>query len=99
MEENKKKTPEENAEDGIIVLTNDLGEDVEFFFLDCIELRGEEYIALIENNDEAEEILILKIESVDDEHENYVGIEDEDLIMEVFDIFKERHKDEFDFRA
>ncbi len=99
MAENKKKTPEENAEDGIIVLTNDLGEDVEFFFLDCIELRGEEYIALIENNDEAEEILILKIESVDDEHENYVGIEDEDLIMEVFDIFKERHKDEFDFRA
>ncbi len=99
MAENKKKTPEENAEDGIIVLTNDLGEDVEFFFLDCIELRGEEYIALIENNDEAEEILILKIESVDDEHENYVGIEDEDLIMEVFDIFKERHKDEFDFRV
>lgn len=99
MAENKKRTEEENAENGIIVLTNDLGEDVEFFFLDCIELRGEEYIALIENNDEADEITILKIESVDDEHENYVGIEDEDLLMEVFDIFKERHKDEFDFKS
>lgn len=99
MADNKKITEEENAENGIIVLTNDLGEDVEFFFLDCIELRGEEYIALIENNDEADEITILKIESVDDEHENYVGIEDEDLLMEVFDIFKERHKDEFDFKS
>lgn len=99
MAENKKRTEEENAENGIIVLTNDLGEDVEFFFLDCIELRGEEYIALIENNDEADEITILKIESVDDEHENYVGIDDEDLLMEIFHIFKERHKDEFDFRA
>lgn len=98
MADNKKRTEEENAENGIIILTNDLGEDVEFFFLDCIELRGEEYIALIENSDEADEITILKIESVDDEHENYVGIEDEDLLMEVFDIFKERHKDEFDFK-
>lgn len=98
MADKKKRTEEENAENGIIVLTNDLGEDVEFFFLDCIELRGEEYIALIENSDEADEITILKIESVDDEHENYVGIEDEDLLMEVFDIFKERHKDEFDFK-
>ena len=43
MAENKKNMTNENGEDGIIVLTNDLGEDVEFFFLDCIELRGEEY--------------------------------------------------------
>lgn len=97
MAENKKNMTNENGEDGIIVLTNDLGEDVEFFFLDCIELRGEEYIVLIENSDEADQVVILKIESVDDEHENYVGIDDEDLLMEVFDLFKERNKDTFGF--
>lgn len=81
----------------IIVLEDNEGNEVEFELLDVVEYEGEEYIVLIENDEEAEEVVILKIESIDDETENYVGIDDEELLSNVFETFKEKYKDEFDF--
>lgn len=84
-------------EANIIVLTDDEGNDVEFEFLDTVEYEGNEYIVLMENVEDTEEVIILKIESLDDENENYVGVDDEETLNKVFQIFKERFKDEFNF--
>ncbi|MBR2715208.1 MAG: DUF1292 domain-containing protein [Ruminococcus sp.] len=81
----------------IITLEDNEGNEVEFELLDVVEYESEEYIVLIENNEEAQDVVILKIESVDDETENYVGIDDEELLSAVFETFKEKYKDEFDF--
>lgn len=81
----------------IITLEDNEGNEVEFELLDVVEYEGEEYIVLIENDEEAQDVVILKIESVDDETENYVGIDDEELLTNVFETFKEKYKDEFDF--
>lgn len=88
---------EEETEDNIIVLTDDNGEDQEFEFLDLIEYENEEYIVIIPSNDEADEVIILKIESLNDEDEQYVGVEDEETLAAVFEIFKEHYKDVVDF--
>ncbi len=81
----------------IITLEDNEGNEVEFELLDVVEYEGEEYIVLIENDEAAQDVVILKIESVDDETENYVGIDDEELLANVFETFKEKYKDEFDF--
>ena len=81
----------------IVTLVDDEGNEVEFELLDVVDYEGEEYVILIENNEEAQDVVILKIESVDDETENYVGIDDEELLSNVFESFKEKYKDEFDF--
>ena len=81
----------------IVTLVDDEGNEVEFELLDVVDYEGEEYVVLIENNEEAQDVVILKIESVDDETENYVGIDDEELLSNVFETFKEKYKDEFDF--
>ena len=82
----------------IITLEDDLGNEKDFEFLDVVEYEGEEYIILLPTEeDEQSEVMILKIESVDDDTENYVGINDEETLQKVFDIFKERYKDNFDF--
>lgn len=96
---NNEDFPEENVEEeaNIIVLTDDGGNDVEFEYLDTVEFEGSEYIVLIENTEDADEAVILKIESLDDENETYVGVEDEDVLNSVFKIFKDRYKDDFDF--
>ncbi|MCI7084508.1 MAG: DUF1292 domain-containing protein [bacterium] len=96
---NNEDFPEENVEEeaNIIVLTDDEGNDVEFEYLDTVEFEGSEYIVLIENTEDADEAVILKIESLDDENETYVGVEDEDVLNSVFKIFKDRYKDDFDF--
>lgn len=98
---NNEDFPEEKTEAeedaNIIVLTDDEGNDVEFEYLDTVEFEGSEYIVLIENTEDADEAVILKIESLDDENETYVGVEDEDVLNSVFKIFKDRYKDDFDF--
>ncbi len=87
----------EEYEPQIIVLEDNEGNEVEFELLDVVDYEGEEYIVLIENDEDAQDVVILKIESVDDETENYVGIDDEELLSNVFETFKEKYKDEFDF--
>ena len=82
-----------------IVLTDENGKDVEFEFLDLIKYNGEEYVVFLpaEESDEAGEVVILKIDGSDDESESYVSVDDDNVLMLVFEIFKERNKDLFNF--
>ena len=93
---------EENGEelDNIIVLNDENGEEIEFEFLDLIEYEGEEYVVLLPNDedDDAGQVVILKLEDTDSEdEESYVSVDDEDVLQSVFEIFKEKFKDEFNF--
>ena len=94
----------ENEElDNIIVLNDENGNEVQFEFLDLVELDNEEYVVLLPVTDEGEEdegeVVILKLEDTDEdsEEESYVGVEDEEILNKVFAIFKEKYKDEFNF--
>ena len=95
----------ENEElDNIVVLNDEDGNEVKFEFLDLVELDDEEYVVLLpvaeEGEEEDGEVVILKLEDNDDEdseEESYVSVEDEYLLNKVFEIFKEKFKDDFDF--
>ncbi len=94
---------ENNGEelDNIIVLNDENGDEIEFEFLDLIEYEGEEYVVLLPNDedDDTGEVVILKLEDTDsDDEESYVSVDDENVLQAVFEIFKEKFKDEFDFR-
>ncbi len=99
MSEDVKGTPDMGEElDNLIVLNDEEGNEVNFEFLDLIELDGEEYVVLLPVEEESDEVVILKVEdSEDEEMENYVSVDDEDTLNQVFEIFKEKFKDEFNF--
>ena len=96
---------ENNEElDNVVILNDEDGNELKFEFLDLIELDDEEYVVLLrmaEDGEEEEgEVVILKVEDNDDENsdeESYVSIEDEDVLNKVFEMFKEKFKDDFDF--
>lgn len=95
-------TPEMGEEvDNIIILNDEDGNEVKFEFLDLVELDGEEYVVLLPTEDEEDndEVVILKVEDTEDdeEMESYVSVDDEDTLNKVFEIFKEKFKDEFNF--
>ena len=87
---------EENFEgedlDNIIVLNDENGNEVQFEFLDLIELDNEEYVVLLpvtaEGEEEEGEVVILKVEDTDEDsdEESYVSIDDEDTLNKVFEI-------------
>ena len=103
MSEDVNNNPEQEELNNIVVLNDENGEEVEFEFLDLIELDGEEYVVLLpaeeeENPEEAGEVVILKLEDTESEdEESYVSVEDEEVLNKVFEMFKEKFKDEFNF--
>ena len=84
---------EEMEESGILTLTDENGQDVDFEYLDCLDYQGKEYLVLAPMDDDSGEIVILEVEPVDEENENYLAVEDEETLDAVYGIFKEKYKD------
>ena len=77
----------------ILTLTDENGEDTEFEYLDAVEYEGKEYIILMPAVEDSNEIVILEVQPVDEENENYLSVGDEKILDAVYGIFKERYKD------
>ena len=85
--------PEE--ETSILTLTDENGQDLDFEYLDCIAYQDKEYLVLMPEGED--EIVIMEIEPVDEENENYLAVEDEAVLDAVYGIFKEKFKDVLTF--
>ena len=93
--ENENMIPEEEV--SILTLTDENGADVEFEYLDCIEYEGKEYLILLPVDEEEAEIVILEVEPVDEETENYLAVTDYAVLDAVYAIFKEKFQDVLEF--
>lgn len=83
----------QEEESNLLTLTDENGNDANFEYLDVIEYQGKEYLLLLPADEENAQIVILEIEPVDEENENYLCVTDEDLLNEVYGLFKEKYKD------
>ena len=86
----------EEDDSSILSLTGDNGETLDFEYLDCIEYEGTEYLVLTPV-DEPGQLVIMRIEPVDEENENYLAVEDDATLDAVYAIFKERYEDSLTF--
>lgn len=79
-------------DDSIVTLTDDEGNDFDFLLLDVVEYQGGDYLVLLplsEEEDEEDNVLILRAERTE-EGETYQGVEDEDVLNAVFDLFNQQ---------
>lgn len=95
MEMEKDMTPEE--ESSILTLTDENGEDIDFEYLDCLTYQDKEYLVLMPADEAETQIVILEVEPVDDENENYLAVDDEAVLDAVYGMFKEKYKDVLTF--
>lgn len=88
--------------DDLVVLIGEDGEEIEFEYLDTIEMNDNEYVVLIplepeeEQDENTDEVVILRIEHVDGE-DSFVGIDDDKELNAVFDEFKSRMENDYYF--
>lgn len=84
--------------DDKVYLNDEDGKEYQFELLDLIVFQGTEYVVLLPTEEPSGEVLILEVEDDENsEEENYVSVDDEETLYAVFDIFKQRFEDEFDF--
>ncbi|MBE6924790.1 MAG: DUF1292 domain-containing protein [Ruminococcaceae bacterium] len=88
MENNEILEEQEN----LLTLTDENGNEATFEYLDVIEYQDKEYLLLMPTDDSGE-IVILEIEPVDEENENYLSVTEDDILNAVYEIFKEKYKD------
>lgn len=84
-------------QEGIITLVNENGEEIEYELVDSITYENAEYVVLLPVEDGDCEAVILAVESDGEEMENYVAVDDEEILEGVYEIFKERFADQLDF--
>ncbi|OQB13902.1 MAG: hypothetical protein BWY15_01530 [Firmicutes bacterium ADurb.Bin193] len=91
----------EETNDRIIELTDEnTGEKVLFEHLDTVELDGNMYFVLTEYYEEEPEesdVYIMCVKTDEDGEESLEIVEDDAIIDSVFDIFKERSGDDYEF--
>lgn len=89
----------ENMEEleGVMTLVNENGGEVEYEFVDSITYENAEYVVLLPVEDGDCEAVILAVEEAEDDMENYVAVEDEEILSAVYEIFKEHYADQLDF--
>ena len=87
----------QEEETSIITFVDENGEEIQMEYLDCIEYNGKEYLALLPTEEGSNEVVILEIEPIDEENENYITVEDDAVLDAVYDIFKDRFKDVLTF--
>ena len=85
----------------IISLKDAEGNDVNFEFLDLIEYEGGEYVVLMEidaSEENQDSVVILRVEPTENEDEEaYVGVDDEEILDAVFNIFRDKFQSVFQF--
>ncbi len=100
MSELNEKDAEEFDEDNenYITLTDDDGKDISFEILDTIEYKERIFAVLLPFEDTDDEVVILEVIPAEDpEYDDFVSVDDEELLNEVFEEFKKKNEGEFDF--
>ncbi len=94
--ENNNEELEEN--ENYITLTDDDGNEVSFEILDTVEYKERVFAVLLPFDEDDDGIVILEIiESEDEDFDDFVAVEDEALLEEVYTEFKKNYKGEYEF--
>lgn len=92
---------EEMKNENIIELTDETtGESVLFEHLDTVEFDGKEYFVLTDYYEEPQEesdVYVMTIVIDENGEETLEIVEDDAMVAKIFDMFKERVGDEFEF--
>ena len=84
-------------ENDLFVLNDEDGNEIKFEFLDLIEYENENYVVLYPVENDNEEVVILRVQETEGELDEYLSV-DEKTLQAVYEIFKEKFKDVYDFQ-
>ncbi|WP_296725749.1 DUF1292 domain-containing protein [Ruminococcus sp.] len=89
---------EEEAAENYITLTDDDGNEVSFEIIGTVEYKEHLYAVLLPFDDEDDEVVILEvIPGETPEEDDFVSVDDDKFLGEVFEEFKKNYEGEYEF--
>ena len=96
IERNELNEEENDEQENYITLTDDNGEDISFEVLDTVSLEGHTYAVLLPFDDEDGEVVILEV-ILSEDGDEFISVDDDELLEEVYALFKENYEGELEF--
>lgn len=88
--------PHLNPEDPwLMTLTDENGQNEIFRFVDVIAFESDEYVCLVPVD--GDKVVIFRVVANEEDGLDYLPVEDEDLLTHLFEMFKEKNKNNFNF--
>ena len=88
----------EEDNENYITLTDEDGKDVSFEILDTVQWKDRIFAVLLPFDEDDDGIVILEIiPSEDPEFDDFVSVDDDTLLEEVFEEFKKNYEGEYEF--
>ena len=85
------------VDENIFMLVDDEGNEAEYEFISHIAYKGGDFAVFLPTAEEELDVMILSME-VDEKGNEFLGsVDDEELLEELFEIFKSQEKDRFNF--
>ena len=85
----------------VITLTDSDGSDVDFEVLDIVPYKKHQYVVMLPVDDESdspEAVILELLEAEEDNEEDMLqGVDDEEILNAVFNLFMEKNADDFQF--
>ena len=85
----------DEEESAVVTITDTDGQTGEYEFLDLVFL-GERQFAVVSPTDSDGDVVIFRVMQYDDS-EAYIRVRDDVTLLRVFDVFRLKNEDEFDF--
>ena len=97
-EKDRDELEEEDEIENYITLTDDDGNEVSFELIGTVEYSDHLYAVLLPFDDEDDEVVILEvIPGETPEEDDYVSVDDDELLGKVFEEFKKNYDGEYEF--
>lgn len=98
MSDNINNISEDEVNENYITLTDDNGEDVSFEMLGTVEYKERLFAVLIPFDEEDDGVVILELVPTEDpDYDEFLGVDDDVLLNEVFEEFKKNYDGEYEF--
>ena len=81
----------------ILVLTGADGEEIRCEFLDLIDYLGKHYAVLDPVDEDDGQVVIMQLDESNPDEESYLEVDDDSIVQAVFQLFKEKNKEYYDF--
>ncbi|MBR2283514.1 MAG: DUF1292 domain-containing protein [Ruminococcus sp.] len=106
MSDNDIKNPNDLPDDDLekdnnedyVTLIDDNGEEVSFEILSVVDYSDRRFAVMLPFDEDDDGVVILElVESDDPDYEDFVSVEDEKLLLDVYEEFKRTYSGEYSF--
>ncbi len=78
--------------DKVIVLSDDMGNEVEIEYIDSADFEGEKYALFMPLENDDDEVVIMKYDNVSGEYDSFVPVSDRRILEGVYETLRKKYE-------